>query len=76
MNTIVAMKTRRPELLDVVTLVTSHSDYGLPRGAVGTVVEPLDDSTSLVEFSGDDGQARAIVACRHHELRVVADANR
>jgi len=33
------------------------------RGQVGTIVEVLDDATSLVEFSDDRGKAHAIVPC-------------
>jgi Domain of unknown function (DUF4926) len=66
------MQTHRPELLDVVALLSGRPDLGLPRGAVGTVVEPLDDLTSLVEFSDDAGQAQSIVACAHRGLRVVS----
>ncbi|MGO8842839.1 MAG: DUF4926 domain-containing protein [Methyloceanibacter sp.] len=35
----------------------------LVRGQVGTIVEALDDMTSLVEFSDDRGYAYAIVPC-------------
>jgi hypothetical protein len=73
MNMITPMEIRRPGLLDVVALLSGRPDLGLPRGAIGTVVEPLDDVTSLVEFSDDTGQAQAIVACRHGGLRVVSN---
>jgi hypothetical protein len=66
------MQIHRPALLDVVALLAGRPDVGLPRGAIGTVVEPLDDLTSLVEFSDDTGEAQAIVACAHRGLRVVS----
>jgi len=72
MSSIASMKVHHPELLDVVALLAERPDLGLPRGAVGTVVEPLDDVTSLVEFADDSGQTRAIIPCRHSELRVVS----
>jgi hypothetical protein len=58
-------------LLDVVALLADVPDEGLARGQVGTVVESLDDATALVEFSDDDGQAYAVVACRRAELLVL-----
>jgi len=64
----------RPAPLDVVALISDCPDLGLPRGALGTVVEPLDDATSLVEFSDDTGQAQTIVPCPHDGLRVVSVA--
>ena len=74
MNSVLPIEERRPVLLDVVALLTDRPDLGLSRGAVGTVVEPLDESTSLVEFSDDTGQAHAIVACAHHGLRIISGA--
>ena len=73
MTAFVPMEVRpRPALLDVVALLADRPDLGLFRGAIGTVVEPLDDETSLVEFSDDDGRAIAIMACPHRGLRFVA----
>lgn len=74
MNTIMSIQHHRPALLDVVALLTDRPDLGLPRGAIGTIVEPLDASTSLVEFSDETGQAQSIVACPHGALRVVSVA--
>jgi hypothetical protein len=74
MSSAASMQSHRPTLLDVVALLAGRPDLGLPRGAVGTVVEPLDDLTSLVEFSDDTGQAQSIVACAHRGLRVVSSA--
>jgi len=58
--------------LDVVALLIDRPDLGLARDAIGTIVEPLDETTSLVEFSDDAGHAQAIVACPHGGLRVVS----
>ncbi len=49
---------------------------GLPargpvRGKVGTIVETLDEATSLVEFSDDDGRAYAIAPCQREALLVL-----
>jgi hypothetical protein len=75
MTAFVPMEVRpRPALLDVVAMMADRPDLGLCRGAIGTVVESLDDETSLVEFSDDDGQAIAIMACPHGGLRFVASA--
>lgn len=74
MDSILPIEERRPELLDVVALLTDRPDLGLSRGAVGTVVEPLDESTSLVEFSDDTGHAQAIAACPNGGLRIVSSA--
>ena len=73
MNTVDPNQDCHPALLDVVTLRTDYPDLGLARGAIGTVVESLDDVTSLVEFADESGRARAIVPCRHRDLSIVAD---
>jgi Domain of unknown function (DUF4926) len=57
-----------PSLLDVVALLSDLPTQQLARGQVGTVVELLDDSTSLVEFSDERGQAYAVVPCPRTEL--------
>ena len=57
------MNPHQPALLDEVALLTDRPDAGLARGAIGIVVEPLDDATSLVEFSDDAGAAQAIDPC-------------
>jgi uncharacterized protein DUF4926 len=56
-----------PSLLDVVALLAD-----IPaQGQVGTIVEELDDKTSLVEFSDDQGRAYAIVPCPRVDLLVL-----
>jgi hypothetical protein len=64
-------KSGEPSLLDVVALLTQLPVAGLTRGQVGTVVEQLDDETSLVEFSDDQGRAYAIAPCPRAELLVL-----
>lgn len=44
-------------LLSAVALLCDLPQHGLVRGQVGTVVENLDESTALVEFSDDNGHA-------------------
>jgi hypothetical protein len=61
----------RPSLLDVVALLNDVPARGLARGQVGTVVENLDESTALVEFSDDDGRAYAIAPLPLAELLVL-----
>jgi hypothetical protein len=60
-----------PSLLDVVALLTDLPAQRLARGQVGTIVEELDDKTSLVEFSDDHGRAYAIAPCARTELLVL-----
>ena len=60
-----------PSLLDAVALLSDVPALGLARGQVGTVVESLDDQTALIEFSGDDGRAYAIVPLPRSELLVL-----
>jgi hypothetical protein len=55
-------------MLDVVALLADMPDRRLARGQVGTVVQQLDDATSLVEFSDEQGQAYAIVPCPRTDL--------
>ena len=61
-------KDERPSLLDVVALLSDLPAQRLARGQVGTVVEQLDDRTSLVEFSDEQGQAYAVAPCPRSEL--------
>jgi hypothetical protein len=66
-----ADKDRAASVLDVVALLADLPAAGLARGQVGTVVESLDEKTALVEFSGDDGRAFAIVPCPRADLLVL-----
>ena len=60
-----------PSLLNVVALLADVPSEGLARGQVGTVVESLDESTLLVEFSDDKGRAYAIAPCPRSGLLVL-----
>jgi hypothetical protein len=64
-------KSDKPSVLDVVALLEDRPADNLARGQVGTVVEPLDESTALVEFSDDRGRAYAIVPCAVSDLMVL-----
>ena len=55
-------------ILDVVALLSDIPDQRLARGQVGTVVQQIDDETSLVEFSDDQGHAYAVVPCPRTDL--------
>jgi hypothetical protein len=68
MNATNRTKNERPSLLDVVALLTDLPAQRLARGQVGTIVELLDDKTSLVEFSDEQGRAYAIAPCPRTEL--------
>jgi Domain of unknown function (DUF4926) len=57
--------------LDVVALLADVPAMALARGQVGTVVEQLDQSTLLVEFSDDQGCAYALTPCPRSELLVL-----
>jgi hypothetical protein len=69
------MSTMKPKapvpVLDVVALLADLLEESLARGQVGTVVELLDETTALVEFSDDDGRAYAVVPCRRTGLLVL-----
>jgi hypothetical protein len=64
-------KGKAPSVLDVTALLADLPAEGLARGQVGTVVELLDESTVLVEFSDDQGRAYAIAPCQRSELLVL-----
>ena len=64
-------KDDRPDVPDVVALLADLPAQGLSRGQVGTVVEPLDEGTVLVEFTDDQGRAYAIAPCPRSELLVL-----
>jgi len=64
-------KDKGPSVLDVVALLTDLPAQRLARGQVGTIVEELDDKTSLVEFSDDQGRAYAVAPCPRAELLVL-----
>jgi hypothetical protein len=60
-----------PSVLDVVALLTDLPTQRLARGQVGTVVEQLDETTLLVEFSDDQGSAYAITPCTRADLLIL-----
>ena len=60
-----------PTAWDVVALLADLPAQRLARGQVGTVVEQLDDQTSLVEFSDDQGRAYAVAPCLRADLLVL-----
>jgi hypothetical protein len=57
-------------LLDVVALPADVPDSGPIHGQVGTVIEVLDDTTALVEFSDDQARPYTNVPSRRSELLV------
>ena len=71
MHTTKDTKDERPARLEVVALLTDLPAQGLARGQVGTIAEQLDDNTSLVEFSDDQGPAYAVAPCPHENLLVL-----
>jgi hypothetical protein len=61
----------RPSVLDVVALLTDLPAQRLARGQVGTIVEQLDNTTLLVEFSDEQGRACAVAPCPRADLLVL-----
>ncbi|MEZ5785704.1 MAG: DUF4926 domain-containing protein [Xanthobacteraceae bacterium] len=57
--------------MDAVALLADIPAHRLSRGQVGTVVEPLDNDTVLVEFSDDQGRAYAVAPCPRSDLLVL-----
>jgi hypothetical protein len=64
-------KNEKPSVLDVVALLADLPTQRLARGQVGTVVEQLDETTLLVEFSDDQGRAYAIAPCTRADLLIL-----
>jgi hypothetical protein len=54
-----------------VALLADQAQDALVRGQVGTVVEPLDAKTVLVEFSDVSGQTYAIAPCTASNLMIL-----
>lgn len=66
--------SKSPALFDLVALLSDIPSRQLTRGQVGTVIEQLDQETLLVEFSDDQGSARAIASCTPGDLLVLHHA--
>jgi hypothetical protein len=62
-------KNERSSLLAAVALLTDLPAQRLARGQVGTIVEQLDDTTSLV--SDEQGRAYAVAPCQRADLLVL-----
>ena len=60
-----------PAMLDIVALLADLPVKGLVRGQVGTVIESVDATTSLVEFCDELGKAHAVAPCPRSELLVL-----
>lgn len=63
-----AAKDSDPDLLDAVALLADLPTHRLSRGQVGTIVEFLDATTSLVEFSDEYGRPYALAPCPRADL--------
>jgi hypothetical protein len=70
----IASSDRGSDFLSTVALLRDLPEHGLARGQVGAVVEALDETTALVEFSDDDGRAYAIVPCPRDALLILRTA--
>jgi hypothetical protein len=71
MNNMSKVTKKPPELLDVVALLDDMPEKSLASGQVGTVVEVLDSTHLLVEFSDDEGRAYAITPLQASQLLVL-----
>lgn len=60
----------KPQLLDVVALLSDLPEHGLIRGQVGTVVELLDGAFE-VEFCDDEGKTYAEMALKPEQLLIL-----
>ena len=71
MNKMSKITKKPPELLDVVALLDEVPEKSLASGQVGTVVEVLDSSNLLIEFSDDEGRPYAITPVQQSQLLVL-----
>ncbi len=74
MTAVTAQTEEGRDLLGAVALLSDLPERGLVRGQVGTIVEPLNEATALVEFSDNEGRAYAIVPCPREALLVLRTA--
>lgn len=65
------MAKKAPELLDVVALLDDIPEKSLASVQVGTVVEVLDATNLLVEFSDGEGRLYAIAPVPQSQLLVL-----
>jgi len=56
------------EIYNTVALLTNLPNEKLVKGSIGTIVEILDDSTFLVEFSDNNGIAYAFVELKSTQI--------
>ena len=56
------------KLLDTIALIEDITDKNLKIGNVGVIVEILDDSTYLVEFSGKNGESLDFIELKEHQM--------
>jgi len=61
-------------LLSSVALLVDPAEQGLARGQVGTIVEALNVTAALVEFSDDEGRAYAVAPCPLNALLALRTA--
>ena len=65
----------KPDLFDVVELKSDLSEFDLPRGTQGTIVECYPDGEYEVEFIDDDGQTLALCALPLDKLSLVREVS-
>ena len=57
--------------LDTVALLTDVEEYGLVKGQVGTIVEPLEDNMYEVEFADKQGRTLSTLALKAEDLMLL-----
>lgn len=61
----------KPELLDVIELITDIPNFSLRKGEQGTIIEDYQDGIFEVEFSNKKGEATAICSIHQDNFIVV-----
>ena len=65
----------KPELYDVVEIITELPEYNLHAGTRGTVVLQYSDEDFEIEFEDEEGNSLAICTLPLHQFIVVWQAN-
>ena len=60
-----------PKLFDVVMLVADLPEYGLMKGAVGTLLEIYGDGDCEIEFANAEGETLALLALMPDQFDII-----
>lgn len=61
----------KPELLDVIELITDIPNFSLRKGEQGTIIEDYEDGIFEIEFSNKKGEATAICSIPQDKFIIV-----